>query len=88
MIWPVVLVGLLLTLFGATAAAALVTSSRALLADVVARRLRGGNDSLAWLPPLERDLAAASVTTTLGIVLLGAVFPAIFAGVTPSRRLT
>ncbi len=85
MIWLVVLVGLLLTLFGATAAAALVTSSRALLADVVARRLRGGNDSLAWLPPLERDLAAASVTTTLGIALLGAVFPAIFAGVTLPR---
>lgn len=85
MIWPVVLLGLLLTLFGATAAAALVTSSRALLADVVARRLRGGNDSLAWLPAVERDLAAASVTTTLGIALLGAVFPAIFAGVTLPR---
>jgi CBS domain containing-hemolysin-like protein len=84
-IWPLVILGLLLTLFGATAAAALITSSRATLAEVVARRLRGGNDSLAWLPPLERDLAAASVTTTLGITLLGAVFPSMFDGATLPR---
>ena len=85
MIWPLVILGLLLTLFGATAAAALITSSRATLAEVVARRLRGGNDSLAWLPPLERDLAAASVITTLGITLLGAVFPSMFNGATLPR---
>ncbi len=85
MIWPLVLLGLLLTLFGATAAAALITSSRATLAEAVARRLRGGHDSLAWLPPLERDLAAASVTTTLGITLLGAVFPSMFNGATLPR---
>ncbi|HEU5220407.1 MAG TPA: hemolysin family protein [Gemmatimonadales bacterium] len=85
MIWPLVILGLLLTIFGATAAAALVTSSRATLAEVVARRLRGGNDSLAWLSPLERDLAAASVTTTLGITLLGAIFPSMFAGATLPR---
>jgi magnesium and cobalt transporter len=85
MIWPVVVLGLLFTVFGATAAAALITSSRTLLAHVVASRLRGGNDSLAWLPPLERDLAAASVTTTLGIAMLGAVFPGIFAGATLPR---
>jgi len=80
MIWTLALLGLGITVFGATAAAALITSSRTLLADVVARRLRGGAESLAWLPPLERDLAAASVTTTLGIGILGAVFPAMFAG--------
>lgn len=80
MIWPIAFLGLLLTVFGATAAAALVTHSRSLLADTASRRLRGGNDSLAWLPPLERDLAAASVTTTLGICVIGAVFPALFAG--------
>lgn len=80
MIWTLAVLGLGLTVFGATAAAALITSSRTLLADVVARRLRGGAESLAWLPPLERDLAAASVTTTLGIAILGAVFPAMFAG--------
>ena len=42
MIWTVVLIGLLLTVFGATTAAALITSSRSRLAEVVARRLRGG----------------------------------------------
>lgn len=87
MIWTVVLLGLLLTVFGATTAAALITSSRSQLAEVVARRLRGGKDSLAWLAPLERDLAAASVTTTLGIAMLGAVFPGIFAGATLPRLL-
>jgi CBS domain containing-hemolysin-like protein len=80
MIWTIAIVGLVLTVFGATAAAALITSSRNRLADAVSRRLRGGAESLAWLPPLERDLAAASVTTTLGIAMLGAVFPAMFAG--------
>jgi CBS domain containing-hemolysin-like protein len=80
MIWIIAVLALALTVFGATAAAALITSSRILLADVVARRLRGGGETLAWLPPLERDLAAASVTTTLGIAMLGAVFPAMFAG--------
>jgi CBS domain containing-hemolysin-like protein len=81
MIWIIAILALTLTVFGATAAAALISSSRTLLADVVARRLRGGQESLAWLRPLERDLAAASVTTTLGIAMLGAVFPALFAGV-------
>ena len=80
MIWMLAAVAVILTLFGATAHAALVSWSRSLLADVVARRLRGGQDSLAWLAPLERNLSAASVTTTLGIVTLGAVFPAMFAG--------
>lgn len=87
MIWAIVILGLAFTLFGATSAAALITSSRTLLAEVVARRLRGGNDSLAWLPPLERDLAAAGVTTTLGIAMLGAVFPGIFDGATLPRLL-
>ena len=80
MIWIAAGLGFLLTLFGATAAAALVTSSRNLLADTVARRLRGATESLAWLSPLERDLTAASATTTLGIAVLGAVFPAVIAG--------
>lgn len=85
MIWPIAFLGLFLTIFGATAAAALITYSRSLLADTASRRLRGGNDSLAWLPLLERDLAAASVTTTLGICVIGAVFPALFAGISPFR---
>ena len=80
MIWIAAVLGFLFTLFGASAAAALITSSRSLLADAVARRLRGAPESLAWLGPLERDLTAASATTTLGIAVLGAVFPAMIAG--------
>jgi CBS domain containing-hemolysin-like protein len=80
MIWALVLLGLVLTVLGATAAAALITSSRRRLTQVVSRKLRGGVETLDWLPELERDLAAASVTTTLGIAMLGAVFPAMFAG--------
>jgi CBS domain containing-hemolysin-like protein len=80
MIWPLALLGLVITLLGATAAAALISSSRRKLTDVVSQRLRGGTEELEWLPRLERELAAASVTTTLGIAMLGAVFPAMFAG--------
>ncbi len=80
MIWIAAAIGLVLTLFGATAAAALVTASRSLLAEAVTRRLRGSSDSLDWLAPLELELAAASVTTTAGIAVLGAVFPGMFAG--------
>ena len=80
MIWSLTVVGLLVTMFGATAAAALISSSRRRLAEVVYRRLRGAGETLDWLPAMERDLAAASVTTTLGIAVLGAVFPAMVAG--------
>lgn len=85
MIWPIALAGLFLTVFGATAAAALITSSRGQLAETASRRLRGREAGFDWLPLLERDLAAASVTTTLGVAVLGAVFPAMFAGVTFPR---
>lgn len=47
MIWTIAVLGLALTVLSATAAAALITSSRTLLADMVARRLRGGPESLA-----------------------------------------
>ena len=80
MIWPLALLGLVITLLGATAAAALISSSRRRLTEVVSQRLHGGSERLTWLPRLERELAAASVTTTLGIAMLGAVFPAMFAG--------
>jgi CBS domain containing-hemolysin-like protein len=80
MILALAALGLLLTIFGATAAAALITSTRARLAEAVSRRLRGGREPLDWLAPLERHLAAASVTSTLGIAILGAVFPALFVG--------
>ena len=80
MIWPLALLGLAITMVGATAAAALISSSRRRLSEAGSRRLPGMREALAWLPAMQRDLAAASVTTTLGIAMLGAVFPAMFAG--------
>lgn len=80
-----VLFGALCTVFGATAGAALVASSRRALATAVARRLRGEPESLAWLALVDRDLAAAAATTTAGVIVIGAAFPAAFAGATVFR---
>ncbi len=87
MIWPLALAGLLITVFGATAAAALISTSRRRLTEAASRRLLSEPEALDWLPVMERDLAAASVTTTLGIAMLGAVFPALFAGTSLLRFL-
>jgi putative hemolysin len=80
MIWLVMAVGLLLAVFGATAGAALITVSRAELTRVVARRLRGATPSLGWLAQVDADLTAASATTSLGVLLLGAALPGLLAG--------
>jgi CBS domain containing-hemolysin-like protein len=78
-IWIVVAVGLAVAAFGATAGAALVTVSRAELTRAVGRRLRGATPSLAWLNQIDFYLTAASATTSLGVLLVGAVIPAILA---------
>ncbi|MBX3145613.1 MAG: HlyC/CorC family transporter [Gemmatimonadales bacterium] len=70
MIWAAVAVGFVLTVFGVAASAALITVSRADLADAVSRRLRGAAESLDWLRDAERELAAATATTGLGIAVL------------------
>ena len=80
MIWLLMAVGLLVASFGATAGAALITVSRAELTRVVGRRLRGATPSLAWLAQVDADLTAASATTSLGVLLLGAALPALVAG--------
>ncbi|HEU5039817.1 MAG TPA: hemolysin family protein [Gemmatimonadales bacterium] len=80
MIWLVMAVGLLLAVFGATAGAALITVSRAELTRVVGRRLRGATPSLEWLAQVDSDLTAASATTSLGVLLLGAALPGLVAG--------
>jgi CBS domain containing-hemolysin-like protein len=79
MIWIVVAIGVAVAAFGATAGAALITVSRAELTRAVARRLRGGAPSLAWLNQIDYYLTAASATTSLGVLLVGAVIPAILA---------
>lgn len=80
MSWTVLLVGLALAAFGASASAAVLLTSRSALADAVSRRLRGGKESLAWLREVDRDLGAASATTSLAMVLMGAAVPALMAG--------
>lgn len=80
MIWFLLGVGLLLAIFGATAGAALITVSRTELTRAVGRRLRGATPSLGWLAQVDADLTAASATTSLGVLLLGAALPALLAG--------
>lgn len=77
MTWLVFVFGLLLTGFGATAGAALMTVSRRELTRVVSRRLRGAGPSLGWLAQADQYLTCASATTSLGVLLVGASLPAI-----------
>ena len=80
MIWIAALVGLVLAVFGAVSATALVAVSRHELTKAVSRQLRGGPGSLTWLGKIENDLVVASATTSLGVVLLGVITPAVFTG--------
>jgi CBS domain containing-hemolysin-like protein len=74
-IWLTVVVGLLVAAFGATAGAALITVSRTELTRAVSRRLRGASPSLAWLAQVDYYLTAASATTSLGVLIVGAALP-------------
>jgi putative hemolysin len=80
MIWLAIVLGVALTAFGATAGAALITVSRAELTRAVGRRLKGAAASLAGLAQIDKYLTAASATTSLGVLLLGASVPALLAG--------
>jgi hypothetical protein len=59
MTWVAVLLGIVLTAFGATAGAALITVSRAELTRAVGRRLRGAAPSLSGLAQIDYYLTAA-----------------------------
>lgn len=80
MIWVLAAVGVLLTAFGATAAAALVSVSRVELTQMVSLRLRGGHGPLSQMGRIDELLTAASATTSLGVVALGAAVPAAVSG--------
>lgn len=80
MIWLAFGLGLLVSAFGATAGAALVAVGRTELTRSVSRRLRGVTEPLAVLSRVEYLLTAASATTALGVLILGASLPALFAG--------
>jgi CBS domain containing-hemolysin-like protein len=75
--WIVFALGLVLTGFGATAGAALMTVSRRELTRTVSRRLRGAGPSLGWLAEADHYLTAASATTSLGLILAGASLPGV-----------
>jgi putative hemolysin len=83
MIWLAIALGVVLTVFGATAGAALITVSRTELTRAVGRRLRGAAASLAGLAQIDRYLTAASATTSLGVLLLGASVPGLLSGSAP-----
>jgi CBS domain containing-hemolysin-like protein len=74
-IWLAVAAGLIVAAFGATAGAARITVSRAELTRAVSRRLRGATPSLAWLTQVDTYLTAASATTSLGVLVVGAALP-------------
>ncbi len=77
MIWLAVLLGLLLTVFGATAGAAQMAVSKRHLAEALSRRLRGSGASLDWLLDADERLTAASTTTSLGVILLAMALPGV-----------
>jgi CBS domain containing-hemolysin-like protein len=87
MTWAAVAIGLIVAAFGATAGAALLSVSRAELTRAVARRLRGAAPSLEWLAQIDSYLTAASATTSLGVLLIGAAIPGLLAGSATSRGL-
>jgi putative hemolysin len=87
MTWAAVAIGLMIAAFGATAGAALISVSRAELTRAVARRLRGATPSLDWLTQVDSYLTAASATTSLGVLLIGAAIPGLVAGSATSRWL-
>ena len=87
MIWLAVLLGVTLTAFGATAGAALITVSRAELTRAVGRGLRGTPPVLTGLAQTDYYLTAASATTSLGVLLLGAAVPGLLAGASAPRSV-
>ncbi|MGE3526339.1 MAG: hemolysin family protein [Gemmatimonadales bacterium] len=80
MIATAMLIGLLLSVFGAAAGAALVSVGRLELTRAASRRLRGGPPSPDWLTRIDQYLYAASATVALGVIILGASVPAILGG--------
>ena len=74
------ILGLVLTVGGATAGAALVAEGRRELARAANRRLRGGEPPAPWLAQAELYLGTAGALTALGVVLLGTAFPAVVTG--------
>ena len=75
MIAILLVIAVTVTLAGAAYELSLLSVSRVQLTEAVTRRLRGGDAPLAWPVETERELAAASTTTSIGMVMLGALIP-------------
>lgn len=69
------ILAVVITVAGAAYELSLLSVSRARLTEAVTRRLRGGDAPLAWPVEIERELAAASATTSIGMVMLGVLVP-------------
>ena len=78
MTWGLILAGFAIAGLGSSAAAALVSTARATLAEAISRRLRGGDNSLAWVSAIQRQVTASTAATSLGIALIGATMPGLF----------
>lgn len=81
--WLLLCTGLALAFIASAGAAALVTTARVALAGAISRRLRGTRESLSWLATTERQVVAATATTSLGVALFGAAIPGLLNGATP-----
>jgi magnesium and cobalt transporter len=79
MIWIAVVLGLVLTVFGATSSAAQMAVSKRQLAQTLSRRLRGRGPSMEWLMEADERLTAAASTTSLGVILLAMALPGVIA---------
>lgn len=80
MIWLLLLVAVTISVLGAVASAAVVTTARAQVAEAISRRLRGSDDSFHWLAITQRQVASATAAISLGVALIGAVVPGVFTG--------
>jgi CBS domain containing-hemolysin-like protein len=79
-IWAIFAIGMVLAAFGSTAGSALLATSRAHLARLASAQLRGEPAPRGRLDDVEELLMAASTTTSLGVLLLGASLAAVLAG--------
>ncbi len=80
MIWLLLLVAMTISVLGAVASVAVVTTARAEVAEAISRRLRGSDDSFLWLAVTQRQVASATAAISLGVALIGAVVPGVFTG--------
>jgi putative hemolysin len=72
---------LLLTLVGTAYEVSLLAVTRGKLAEAVSRRLRGATlEPLVWPAEVERHLAGAAFTVSLGVVAMGAALPGLLVG--------